>query len=367
MLEQGGIYCKRCGRRVPKPPKEKGEQRLRQKKKTSPLHQIDVSKPNPSNRSNGIWHESPVRKPPQNQKPESPPKQISKSRIEQQPVRSSPPVQYSPPHLHNKRNENIEPVKKQKSIPPMSHPEKVLVKEIQVKQPISIPPQAQVPVKHIKRPPPHVVASKKSEIDIPLPIDNQQNQLFSPQFPSHKNEMVVSDGCGYLENFYKLNPKSKPNPPPSYPLEILSSVPHESLSQPDGYLLSHGKLKNTSNDLGRAEKKCSLPLINSKSVCDEEEGKSGPSHLHRVNHRLESTRSAPPRIKESEGVKEKLQLPPPVRRSHDYESSNSTSKIQKSSKLPSLLGERKPSLAPASSAVPPTLKPTQTKKNKRQL
>jgi hypothetical protein len=348
MLEQGGIYCKRCGRRVPKPPKqgkidekEKDEKRVPQKKQTSsrpPMISIDVSKPNPSIRSkNGIWHESPVRKPTQ-QRPESPPKQSQKTRIK-------PPSHPSPQLKNNLDEEEIELMRKKKSNPPPHVVQSE--KDIQPKQLIQ-PLQPQPPIKQSKRPL-HFVAPKKSEISIPFPMENQQQiQSIIP----HKNNEIMSEGCGYLDNYYKANPKGKGNLPPLYPMEILSSEEHLE-PEPSGYLLNHGKPKN---DLV-AEKRCSLPLLNSQS---DEEGRKN-HHQQRVNHRLESTKSAPPRIKDSEGEKERLKLPPPVRRSHDYESSNS--QVQKSTKLPSLPGLADPPL-PVAPRMHVAIKPTQAKKKK---
>jgi hypothetical protein len=375
MLEQGGLYCKRCGRRVLKQPANKGRNSKGSKRRgndpTDPPKNIVESHPrkppNPSVRDppplemepqqqlqnrkemkerkavsqipiptptdlpkanaanpNGNRDPHPVRNKRTEQATQQPQPQPHHHAALLSPPKMSPPV----PQKKKKQSANQPPPRD--PIPPKHSAAAgagAVVRPLKVQVPVSTnsvqrkplprdtesssvdeqlspnsnhsaatpippkPPAARIP--HNLPPP------KKSQITIPFPCS------LLGEGSEQRTQVSVSEDCGYLGHYYKANPKSKVpqqqsrqlQPPPPLPLEVMSP-PKPAVE----------------------EKRNSLPVLNHKNSLPQElKGKGRPEE----KHRMESTRSAPPRIKEREG--EKLSLPPPVRRSHDYESAPAAS------------------------------------------
>lgn len=337
MLEQGGLYCKRCGRRVTKPTSKnvnsKGLQRHENAEPSKKVREHQKSILNDQKSPKPVIHHP---EPPQpwNRKQMKERKHVS---------RLPPPTDLSnekrEPMNSKKMNHAIEQPQPQSRIDPIPIPKNPLpvnkkgAKQhplLQLHDPVPPKDSAVIPLKHAvsdrgkiqqtDRTPDELSPNsnlsipkqagarlsnnlpipKKSQITIPFPcyrVENEQNVQ-----ATKSNDSTPGD-CGYLGHYYKANPKGKVAQPPPLPLEVMS--PPKPQPKP--------KNPQSQNHLGQVEeKRNSLPVLNRKHSMPQEE-----RACHQEKHRMESTRSAPPRIKEREG--EKLSLPPPVRRSHDYE------------------------------------------------
>jgi hypothetical protein len=348
MLEQGGLYCKRCGRRVIKPTNKKGSSKgTKRNENAEPSKKVhehqkkpflaaqefpkpsiqtppDIE-PQPQNgkqlkerklvsrlprlvdHSNGNQVPTKLKKmehvvqQPQPHNHEAPsPKKQKKKKIEQ----------LSEPQLNDQIAPKSSAARPLKNPPPptISDQRKILQTDPTPDEQHSPNSNNSVPAKPTAaRPPNNLPLPKKSQITIPFPCSLVGNEQKSQA--AKRNDDPTSGDCGYLGHYYKANPKGKLAQPPPLPLEVMSPPK----LQPESSKSTNQK-NPQSQDHATEEKRNSLPVLNHKHSMPQE-GKVRSQE----KHRMESTRSAPPRIKEREG--EKLSLPPPVRRSHDYENS----------------------------------------------
>lgn len=245
MLEQGGLYCKRCGRKVVSSTKQVKNYRKRVLAVAETRCNQDDKKIQPKEGSKGPHHISAI------------PTVLQK---------------------FSRRSKTLESIEAKAPREPMM-------------------------LEATKKPIPQPEHQVSDQVETPFPCTISSNMI-PIGIPLSQNKDSV--GCGYLENYYKANPQRKVIPQ-SHPLELLTI--HETNPETaQSYLKQHLS---------------SLPII-------EDKLREGKISQNREAHRLESTKSAPPRII---GETETTKFPPLVRNNHNNEK-------PKSSKQPSLLHPR---------------------------